>query len=505
MYQIDNATAATTLPAISNPGKPGFFTDGNPATGQAPTIVPAEFLNTLMLEQCNVAVAAGLTPTKGALNQMAQAIQIMAAPFVMDTGSANAYVTPLPVVVQQRGEGQVIRFKAKTTNTGASTLNDGLGVVPLVGGAHQPLQGGEIVAGGDAWAQWNSSVGASGSYILLECTGGALQVSAATQSGHAISIGQADGRYAQKATTLAGYGITDAATSASPTFTGRVTVPEGTLTAPGIAFANDVALDTGFWHIADGVVGVTCNGVEAARFAQGGMQLAGAPTTPTPAAGNNSTQISNTAFVQTAINNLSASVQTSINGLSASVQTSINGLSASVQTSINGLPPSGMVAYFAMSTPPTGWVLCDGSLLKRSSYPSLFAAIGTTFGAGDGSTTFGVPDLRGEFVRGVDNGRGVDAGRALGSSQSATYLRTAASDTRGSDASGPWAVGTAYANADATTLLPAGAKNADGSAFTPPMEDNGIPVTGSTNENPQGYQFIATRPRNVALLACIKI
>ncbi|WP_146131918.1 hypothetical protein [Chromobacterium amazonense] len=198
MYQIDNATAATTLPAISNPGKPGFFTDGNPATGQAPTIVPAEFLNTLMMEQCNVGLAAGLTPTKGVLNQMAQAIQMMAAPFVQDTGAANAYVTPLPVVVQKRAEGQVIRFKAANGNTGACTLNDGLGVVPLVGGAHQPLQAGEIVAGGDAWVQWNSSVGANGSYILLECTGGALQVGSATASNHAVNLGQAQGLFLPK-------------------------------------------------------------------------------------------------------------------------------------------------------------------------------------------------------------------------------------------------------------------------------------------------------------------
>ncbi|WP_225548124.1 gp53-like domain-containing protein [Chromobacterium violaceum] len=196
MYQIDNASAATSLPAISNPGTPGFFTDGNPATGQAPTVVPAEWLNTVMMELSNAVSASGQTPTKGQLNQLARAIQMQAAPFILDSGSANAYVTSLPVVVTARTEGQVIRFKAKTTNTGASTINDGLGVVPLVGGAHQPLQGGEIVASGDAWAQWNSSVGASGSYILLEGTGGALQVGNATQSSHAINLGQGKSLFA---------------------------------------------------------------------------------------------------------------------------------------------------------------------------------------------------------------------------------------------------------------------------------------------------------------------
>ena len=53
----------------------------------------------------------------------------------------------------------------------------------------------------------------------------------------------------------------------------------------------------------------------------------------------------------------------------------------------------------------------------RTTYAALFAVVGTTYGAGDGSTTFNLPDLRGEFIRGLDSGRGVDSGRALGSFQ----------------------------------------------------------------------------------------
>jgi len=79
--------------------------------------------------------------------------------------------------------------------------------------------------------------------------------------------------------------------------------------------------------------------------------------------------------------------------------------------------PSGTVSMFAGTSAPTGWLLCDGSNVNRSTYPSLFNVIGETFGAGDGSTTFSLPDLRGEFVRGWDNGRGVDSGRAFGSFQ----------------------------------------------------------------------------------------
>lgn len=66
---------------------------------------------------------------------------------------------------------------------------------------------------------------------------------------------------------------------------------------------------------------------------------------------------------------------------------------------------------------PTGWIPADGRALSRTTYAALFSAIGTAYGSGDGSTTFNVPDLRGEFLRGWDSGRGIDPGRALGSLQ----------------------------------------------------------------------------------------
>jgi hypothetical protein len=112
----------------------------------------------------------------------------------VDTGTANTYVCAFTPAITARSEQQPLRFKVKTSNTGASTFNDGLGVVALVGGAHSALQGGELVANGDAWVQWNTSVG-GGSYILLFCTGSAEQVAAATKSNHAMQLGQATGRF----------------------------------------------------------------------------------------------------------------------------------------------------------------------------------------------------------------------------------------------------------------------------------------------------------------------
>ena len=62
--------------------------------------------------------------------------------------------------------------------------------------------------------------------------------------------------------------------------------------------------------------------------------------------------------------------------------------------------PAGAVQAFAMSAVPAGWLACDGALISRTVCPALFTAIGVVDGAGDGATTFAVPDLRGEFVRG---------------------------------------------------------------------------------------------------------
>ena len=112
--------------------------------------------------------------------------------------------------------------------------------------------------------------------------------------------------------------------------------------------------------------------------------LTGIPTAPTASTGTRSTQLATTAFV---------------------------GAESQIAA------PTGSVYTFAGSTVPTGWLKCNGALLSRTTYASLFAVIGTTYGAGDGSTTFALPDLRGEFVRGADDGRGVDAGRVLGSAQ----------------------------------------------------------------------------------------
>ena len=79
--------------------------------------------------------------------------------------------------------------------------------------------------------------------------------------------------------------------------------------------------------------------------------------------------------------------------------------------------PSGSVFCMAVASVPSGYLECNGQSVSRTTYAALFAIIGTQYGSSSGST-FKVPDLRGEFVRGFDNGRGADSGRSIGSHQS---------------------------------------------------------------------------------------
>lgn len=139
---------------------------------------------------------------------------------------------------------------------------------------------------------------------------------------------------------------------------------------------------------------------------------------------------------------------------------------------------AGTVAHFAASNAPAGWLKANGAAISRTAYAALFAAIGTTYGVGNGSTTFNVPDLRGEFVRSLDDGRGVDSGRGIGTAQNHDFLshshtRTSVGGTHNSGYGGaPYAAGSGFGSA---------------------VGVNSSAIGG--NE---------TRPRNVAMLACIK-
>ncbi|WP_053221293.1 hypothetical protein [Pseudomonas weihenstephanensis] len=127
-----------------------------------------------------------------------QSIQGGNTTYALDTGAVNACAATFFPAITALVDGLMLRFKAANSNTGATTFSpNGISAAPIVGGNHSALQGGEIAATGDVWVQWNSSIGA-GSWVLIESSGGGLQVAPATKSQQAVNLGQGDGRYLSK-------------------------------------------------------------------------------------------------------------------------------------------------------------------------------------------------------------------------------------------------------------------------------------------------------------------
>ncbi len=265
--------------------------------------------------------------------------------------------------------------------------------------------------------------------------------------------------------------------------------------------------------------------------------FAGTPLAPTASAGTNTTQIATTAFVTgqfvpvtggTITGNITLNAQSDVrfadadssNFVALQAPTTVaanltltlpaadgssgqslttNGSGALSFATIGGVP-TGAVFHFAASTAPTGFLPANGAAVSRSTYAALFAVTSTTYGSGDGSTTFNLPDLRGEFIRGWDDARGVDASRAFGSAQS--YATARPQTTTASTLLG-----------DGTTTTLNSASNPSAIGFARASKSGEGVTVGNVDSNGSGTEMdvfnavtgdAETRPRNVALLACIK-
>lgn len=299
------------------------------------------------------------------------------------------------------------------------------------------------------------------------------------------------GLYSSAANTVnvtAGGTLSHSFTSSYSTASVPIRVPDGSASAPSLTNTGDE--NTGIFFGADNEVSVAINGTERAQFDVDGLSVLGQKAVRYY--DSDSSHYVEIRAASTVSANVTLTLPTSDGDADQYLKTDGSGNLSWATISSGALVPTGSVFAMATSTVPSGYLECDGSAVSRTTYADLFATIGTTWGNGNGTSTFNLPNLRGEFVRGWDNGRGVDSGRTFASSQSemvGTHNHTI-NDPGHSHAvninvyqqgSGP----------NASTDMANRAGNTQSSTST----------TGITINNNSGTE---TRPRNIAMMYVIK-
>jgi microcystin-dependent protein len=190
---------------------------------------------------------------------------------------------------------------------------------------------------------------------------------------------------------------------------------------------------------------------------------------------------------------------------------------ASTADSLFGVVLTGAVLAYAGATAPDGFLLCDGTAVSRATYAALYAIIGTIYGAGDGSSTFNLPDIRGYFIRGLNTTSGsapIDFGRALGNKQddalkththTADHAHTASATQAAHDHSYTFG----YTTSTTPNFLDTGASYGDDTQVsTTGTAQPAITVTvdsaSVTSSGPSTGVSTETRPYNIAMNYIIK-
>ena len=173
---------------------------------------------------------------------------------------------------------------------------------------------------------------------------------------------------------------------------------------------------------------------------------------------------------------------------------------ASLASAASLFVPPGAVLPFAMAVTPSGWLAANGAAVSRTTYPALFAAIGTLYGVGDGSTTFNLPDLRGYFVRGsATNADGTAAG-TFGAKQAddfKSHSHTGSTSSNGGH-------NHTYNNTISNYTIRQGT-GGDWPNVRATLDSNGQTSTvGNHSHTITAEGGTENRPRNIALLYCIK-
>ena len=287
------------------------------------------------------------------------------------------------------------------------------------------------------------------------------------------------------------------ASKASPTFTGNVGVPAGTVSSLSLRFSGDT--DTGVFRNAANDFSIVTGGTRRAHFDSNGITIRDRKAL-------RFRDTSNSNFVALRAPNNAASDITLTLPSSDGNANDVLQSDGSGNLSFAALPqavPTGSVHMMATTTVPSGYLKCNGAAVSRTTFADLFAIVGTAHGAGNGSTTFNVPDLRGEFVRGWDDSRGVDSGRNFGSAQSDQNKQHNHSASATSSVSDPGHFhNVPYSNSDSGD----GVIEESGTGFSGVEPTNsattGISVSTSVSIGNSGGN--EARPRNIAMMYVIK-
>ena len=291
------------------------------------------------------------------------------------------------------------------------------------------------------------------------------------------------------------------ATKASPAFTGNVGVPAGTAAAPSLRRSDDT--NTGVFFSAADTLDISTGGTRRAHFDSNGITIRDRKAL-------RFRDTSNSNFValrapDNAASDITLTLPSSDGNANDVLQSDGSG-----NLSFVALPqavPTGSVHMMATTTVPSGYLKCNGQAVSRTTYAALFAVIGETWGEGDGTTTFNVPEMRGEFVRGLDDGRGVDSGRNIKDHQGDQNRQHSHSTSVTSTVNDPGHIHQVqYSNSDSGD----GVIEESGTGLSgqePTLSaTTGITVntTVTVQNDPISQSQVEARPRNVAMLYVIK-
>ena len=300
---------------------------------------------------------------------------------------------------------------------------------------------------------------------------------------------------------------------AGGTMTGQLLGDDSSVAgSPAYAFDNDT--DTGMFRSGANTIGFSTSGTERVSVSDAGLDVVnGLPIRLQDSSGAPFVSLKSPSALS---GNIALTLPSSItNG--GFLQTDGSGnLSFQIVAGV----PSGSVFCMAVATVPSGYLECNGAAVSRTTYAALFAIIGTNYGTGNGSSTFNLPDLRGEFVRGFDNGRGADSGRSIASFQGASNashnhsISLSGTTSTKSLTGSVQRISETFNNSGSTTgvfskstgfnagFTPGSPDNNDTGAFNIDASHNHTFSASGTSGSQGGGE---TRPRNIAMMYVIKI